>query len=619
MKDLKTNLDWALYYRSIGWSVFPIPKGSKIPIVSWKKYQTEVATENEIRAWWTINPDSNIALATGKVSDLIIFDLDAKHGRTSKEFQIPPTVCARSGGGGEHFFFKYPESHVQSSNGQLFGPGVDVKGDGGYVVLSPSLHESGNQYEWIIEPGENEIVNIPEWLVQALNTQNSKNKLWQNGIQGVSEGQRNEVAASVAGKILQNTNKDLWENLGWEQFVLWNKRNLPPLQEKELRGVWESIQKRELSSEIKPKENLYKNKSEAVFVRLSDIKSEQISWLWPQRFALGKLSLIAGDPGIGKSLLTATLASYVSLGGSWPVDNTPIPKGDVILLSAEDDPADTIKPRLEAAGADCTRIHVLRAIKEKNSNGEIKERIFSFQKDVKALEEMLNNLPDCKMVIIDPVSAYLDGTDSHNNAEVRGVLAPLAEMAMRHKAAIILVHHLNKNSSGGNAIYRTMGSLAFTAAVRAAFIVALDKDNNSRRLFLSTKNNLAKLPLGLAYTVRGGQDNPPYIVWETEYVDLSANDALDNSESLDDRTNTDWAVDVLLDILANGPVPAVEANKLAKQAGVTDKPLRNARKRLKIKPYKVDFRGPWMWKLPTNEDAQSIEDDPHESEGVLDV
>ena len=137
------------------------------------------------------------------------------------------------------------------------------------------------------------------------------------------------------------------------------------------------------------KEVCSENSTQAIVVRLSDIQSEPISWLWQGRIALGKLTLIVGDPGLGKSLLTATLAAIVSKGYSCPVDNKKAPMGDVVLLSAEDDAADTIKPRLEAAEADCARIHILKAVQEVDDAGKQTERMFSLKNDIAILEKLL--------------------------------------------------------------------------------------------------------------------------------------------------------------------------------------------------------------------------------------
>ena len=355
--------------------------------------------------------------------------------------------------------------------------------------------------------------------------------------------------------------------------------------------------------------------TQAIVVRLSDVQSEPISWLWKGRIALGKLTLIVGDPGLGKSLLTATLAAIVSKGYLFPVDNSKAPIGDVVLLSAEDDAADTIKPRLDAAEADCERIHILKAIQDVDVEGTQIQRMFSIKRDIVILEKLLPSLPDCRLLIIDPISAYLDGTESHNNSDMRGLLAPLAALAANHKIAIIAVSHLNKGS-GGNALYRAMGSLAFVAAARAAYVVTKDEHNPQRRLFLPSKNNLAQDTTGLAYTVVTAPNGAPIMAWELEPVTITADEALAPLEPNEEHTATDEAVDFLRDVLSGGSIKASQVQKEARQAGISDKSLRRGRERLGIKPRKSTFTGGWEWSLI--EDALISQDAPFKTEGTLD-
>lgn len=363
-----------------------------------------------------------------------------------------------------------------------------------------------------------------------------------------------------------------------------------------------------------------KIQSRALVVRLSEVQPEPISWLWEGRIALGKLTLIAGDPGLGKSLLTATFAAHISKGYPWPVDGTVPPVGDVVLLSAEDDPADTIRPRLDAAGADCSRVHILRAIKEQDDDGVPTQRMFSFKRDLVALEGLLKSLPDCKLLVVDPVSAYLDGADSHNNTDVRGLLAPLAELAAQYKVAVILIQHLNKGG-GGSAIYRSIGSIAFIAAARAAYVITKDTENPLRRLFMPAKNNLAQDSTGLAYAVITAENGAPVIVWEKVPVEITADEALAQPDSNEERTNNDWAVLFLQDLLENGRVLATEVHKKASSARITTKILRRAQSKLGIVPFKdkTIFNGPWWWVLPGQEDAQNVEDAHPKTKGALDV
>ena len=356
-------------------------------------------------------------------------------------------------------------------------------------------------------------------------------------------------------------------------------------------------------------------KTRAVITRLADVQPEPVRWLWEGRIALGKLTLVAGDPGFGKSLLTIDLAARVSTGATWPDFTIPAPLGDTLFLSVEDDPADTIRPRLDAAGADCSRVHILKSVTEEGPDGTT-QRTLSFKRDMEALEEALESLPECHLVIVDPVSAYLDDVDSHKNADVRGLLAPLADLASRLKVAVVLIQHLNKGNAGTKALYRPMGSLAFIAAARAAYIVVKDKDKPDRRLMLPAKNNIAKDTTGMAYSLITADNGMPRLVWESEPITIPVDEALAGSNVPEEHTETDWAILFLQGLLAKGPVVAREAIKQAREAGVGEKALRRAREQLGIKPTKGGFEGGWVWALPV-EGAQKDEDAPINTVGIL--
>lgn len=350
--------------------------------------------------------------------------------------------------------------------------------------------------------------------------------------------------------------------------------------------------------------------STIVVRRMSDIEAKPISWLWPGRIARGKVSMIAGHPGLGKSQVTAALAAVVTTGGKWPVDRTACDRGSVILLNAEDDAADTIRPRLEAAGADVTRIEIIEAVADGyHADGSENRRGFNLKADLGALDTLLAARRDVALVVIDPVSAYLSGVETHVNADVRAVLAPLGELAARHGVAIVCVSHLNKagaNKPGaGDALLRVSGSLAFVAAARAAYIVVRDAENNARRLLLPAKNNVGKDQAGLAFSVESyqlpGGIETSRVLWEPEPVTVTADEAMAAPATDEDRTMTDEAVAFLRAALSGGArLLGREIKRDAIDAGISDKALRSARIRLGIKPESEGFgkdRGTY-WRLP---------------------
>ncbi len=339
-------------------------------------------------------------------------------------------------------------------------------------------------------------------------------------------------------------------------------------------------------------------------VCLADVEPKPINWLWPEKIARGKVTMISGDPGLGKSLITVALASAVSTGARWPVTGGSAPYGSVIMLSDEDAVADTIRPRLDAAGANCSKIHALTMVREIGETGQAVDRSFSLAKDIDRLAELVGSLGDCALIQIDPISAYMGGTDSHNNSDVRGLLSPLSTLAEQFNVAIVVVTHLNKSS--GNAIYRSIGSIAFTAAARSVIGVTKDRDDPSRRLVLPVKNNLGCDTSGMAYRIETADNGAPVIMWEPDPVDIDINEVLNQSSDGEQWARNEVS-DWLLSELDGNPVPAKELKKRAAEAGHAWRTVERAKAQLKIPSKKDGMSGPWLWWHP--DDAFKKPDD----------
>lgn len=349
----------------------------------------------------------------------------------------------------------------------------------------------------------------------------------------------------------------------------------------------------------------------AIITCAADVQPQPITWLWPGRIAIGKLSIIAGDPGLGKSIVTIAMAAHVTCGTPWPVDQAPCPVGDVLMLSAEDDLADTIRPRLDAAGAAVRRVHILRAMRDiDRDTGAPIERSVSLRRDIARLAVVLERLPACRMVVIDPISAYLDGADSHTNADVRGLLAPLAELASRYRVAIVAVTHLRKGE--GRAIYRAIGSIAFAAAARAVLVVTRDPQDETRRLVLPAKNNLGPDSGGLAYSITTTPDGVPYLLWDAEAVTMTADDALSPAPADDERSERATAAEWLREVLADGPMPARDVRRQADDAGHSWATVRRAQAAIGVHVARDGFGrgGRWRWSLAHRCSPHPIDDHP---------
>ena len=332
---------------------------------------------------------------------------------------------------------------------------------------------------------------------------------------------------------------------------------------------------------------------------LADVEPVEVRWLWPGRVPLGRITLLVGRPGEGKSLLTTYMASRVTTGSPW-ADGTVCPKGSVVLISAEDDPADTIRPRLDAHYADVKRVHLLSMVRKIETDGRQQDVMFTLA-DLASLELALRKRPDCRLLVIDPIGSFLGvKTDAHRDNEVRGVLAPLAKLAEKHGVAVVVVAHRRK-SAGGFADDLALGSRAFTGIARAVWHLARDGENKRRRLLLPGKNNLAPEGNGLAFTIIG---DPPTIVWERDPVAMTADDAL-ASENVSQEKKPgpkpearNKARDWLRDLLRTGPMEAGKVKIEATDAGYAWRTVQRAKDELGIKPDRHQFGGAWIWKLP---------------------
>jgi hypothetical protein len=203
-------------------------------------------------------------------------------------------------------------------------------------------------------------------------------------------------------------------------------------------------------------------------------KMEGIEWLWPNRFALGKLGLLAGLPDRGKGLITADITARITKGDLWPCGEGRALQGNVLLLSAEDDISDTIVPRLAAAGADLSRVEIIRMVRQ-NENA----RQFSLVTDLVLLRQKIDQIGNVRAVIIDPMSAYLGigKIDAYRTTDVRGVLAPVTELAAEKRILVLGILHFNKKADITNAMLRISDGLAFAATARHCYVVVDDPDN----------------------------------------------------------------------------------------------------------------------------------------------
>jgi RecA-family ATPase len=315
----------------------------------------------------------------------------------------------------------------------------------------------------------------------------------------------------------------------------------------------------------------------AHFLRVADVAPERVTWLWQGYVPLGKLTLLDGDPGDGKSTLTLDIAARVTTGSPMPDGSDGI-HGRVILLSAEDGIADTIRPRLDAAGADTAQIAVLDEIVTTDEHGRRERRPVELPLDLDHIERAAH-AQGVKLVVVDPLMAFLAGVDSHNDQSVWRALHPMSRLADATGAAVLVVRHLNKGS--GKALYRGGGSIGIAGAARAVHLVAPDPDDETRRLLAPAKQNIAVKPATLAYRVAGDElHGCARIQWEGT-AGATADDLVQLADPAD-RTERDEAADWLADYLSDGEGEAwaSDIKKAAREAGIAVRTLERVRSKI---------------------------------------
>lgn len=346
--------------------------------------------------------------------------------------------------------------------------------------------------------------------------------------------------------------------------------------------------------------------SRIVDQRLSDIEPMPVQWLWLDHFALGKLSLLVGNPGVGKSFASLDIAARISTGACWPnAGNLPdgsnrAPKGYVLILTAEDGLADTVRPRLDKMGADCSNIFAIEGVHLEQDDEQLQSRaddkvpvtdLFDLSRDILLLEKRLKELDNVKLIIIDPLSAYYGAKiDTHKNAAIRAVLTPLARLAERHNVCVIGISHLRKSSSEA-AIYRVTGSIGQTAAARATWLIHPDKEDPDRRLLICLKNNLSREKTGLAFEIVDGR---------VEYEQIPVTDTADDIFQYESEhgPGVQQAIEFLDGLFVDEPNPkATDVQEKARKANISDKTLRRAKTKLGIisKQYPSGY---WRWEKP---------------------
>ncbi|WP_296201617.1 AAA family ATPase [uncultured Hyphomicrobium sp.] len=610
-----TMLNEALAYRERGFSIIPLAAKGKEAVIKWTPYQRVKPTIGEIKQWFgPAFASRNLGLVTGAASGIVVLDVD-KPDEFEEALPRTPIVAT---GKGYHVLFKHPGFPV----GNTSLPYGDIRGDGGYVVAPPSVHPNGKLYEWTLGL-DTPLADMPEWLlalakkpepvsVSAPANDNTETtpygKAWFQDVDELAKatkGGRNDLLNRVAckGASLHASGQLDEHEARRALFKACDANGLirddgPGSVIATIRSGWETgLRNPRCPAETERTPIEAPKPGKLNLVRLSDVKLEKVSWLWPGVLAKGKLSIFAGEGGVGKSTIIADLAARITTGKQWPACKDRAEIGDVLILQLEDGVADTLKARFIAAGGDPERFHTIPSVVD--AEGGV--RPFNFKNDMTALTEAVRELQAVRLIVIDPIMGYMGDLNSDKAAEVRKLTTPLQLLAQETNASVLMVAHRNK-SQDQSAMNSVQGSGAFTQAVRTAFGFVKDETSaNDRRVMSSMKNNLAKDNVSWGYTIEpctveedGLLVETSRIAWETESYKATAEDVLRSNREGGKKLLA--AEDFITSELRAGPKRSDELLSKAQASGISRSTFYKASERVEV--LKCSRNGSDVWELP---------------------
>ncbi len=638
--------------------------------------------KHPLTANWTYTPEwsedqlevqeelGNFATGYGVlVHKLLVIDVDARNGgiesyaRLVEDFSdimaAGLIVETGSGGGSKHLYFSIPEGLALITHLPQY-QGIDFKSSG-FVVGPESLHASGNRYK-VLHGGPEDIEPASTALLDALR----KPERHRADIGGSTVDVSHADLEDMLSYINPDVEHEIWVRCGmaihhatggtgfpvWDGwsgkgtkypgadnlFKRWhsfgksaNPVTLGTLIYYAQQAGWEQPvtfePNEELREDDEEKETEGQNHNytfEGVqLIRGNEISPEPISWMWKGYIARGKLQIIAGSAGTGKTSIAVNFAATVSTGGAWP-DGTVADVGNVVIWSGEDGVADTLLPRLIAAGANTERVFFVDVIKDKRTT-----RPFDPATDMPALEKTIKRVGGASLIIVDPIVSAVGG-DSHKNAETRKGLQPVVDLAASINAAVVGITHLSKGTKGQSTLERVTGSLAFGAVARLVFITirkavpdeqaedqgsfSLLNKESSISAFIRSKSNIGPRGGGYEYELlphvlakhhdievsivswrKKLIGDPEWLVFEYERTTVATEKEIDKAKKF------------LRRLLKIEPKWVKDVEKFGSEANISFSSLKRAKLEIGVVSSKQSD-GRWYWRFPEMANAEA----PHE-------
>ena len=538
-----------------------------------------------VREWWRRWPDANIGILTGPESGILVLDVDGKLGEQAlielarRGCRLPDTFTVRTGGGGQHVYFLWPEGADVRNSQSKIAPGLDIRGQGGYVVAPPSLHASGERYE----VNESAILPAPcpECLLSliqspiAAQTRQSAPAAGAEANEPIGEGGRTPVLSSLIGKLItQGVPAD-----GIEAAALaLNRTFSPPHHEEKIKRMVADMVKRYPAGSTRECTGL--NLLDGI-----DISEEDAPWILenhiPDRTVFG----IHGRPGDGKTRIALRIAADLSRGKK-PFTGLPCTPRKVLILSNEDAPG-RIRSLYKSMGGDLDRLLV------ENADDAW------WLGDLKRLDAAIAQR-GVGFVVVDSLASHSGKTDLNAHADTTRLLVPLRALAERHNCAIAVIHHLNKLITADH-IAKVAGSIGITASFRHNLHVIPDPEDSVFRLLVNGKTNLAPP------NVRALRFALCPCEWRGTSA-LTIEEAYSLTTDTEERQGK--AVAWLQEALADGEWH--DTGNLIRQAksdfDLSRRSMFRAAERLKVERRKEGFGGSANWRQPKSASADAADD-----------